>query len=61
MLTTFLIVLGILALFGVPPNCAVPDYRRDCGVARVLWRVKRSFPALFIKNVAKKGCITLPF
>jgi len=61
MLTTFLIVLGILALFGVTPNCAVPDYRGDCGVVRVLRRVKRSFSAIFIKNVIKKGCITLPF
>lgn len=41
MLTTFLIVLGILALFGVSPNRAVPDYRGDCGVAGVLRRVKK--------------------
>jgi hypothetical protein len=38
-----------------------PDYRGDCGFAYVLWRVKRGFSALFIKNVIKKGCITLPF
>ena len=41
MLTTFLIVLGISALFGVGPNRAVPDYRGDCGVAGVLRRVKK--------------------
>ena len=40
MLTTFLIVLGILALFGVGPNRAVPDYRGNGGIVGVLWRVK---------------------
>ena len=33
---------------------SIPDYRGDCGVARVLRRVKRNFSALFIKNVIKK-------
>lgn len=37
-------------------DCAVPDYRGDCGVVRVLRRVKRSFPTLFFcQKCCQKG------
>ena len=38
-------------------NRAVPDYRGNRGFAGVLRRVKTAF----LKNIVKKGYVTLPF
>ena len=43
--------------YPVTEDYPIPDYRGDCGVACVLRRLKRSFPALFFVKILSKRAV----